>query len=196
MLSVLICQSVFALQLEPLNGCIVWKSNICLLVTSTLLHMPSSVCPAILSEILSSTKNLHLAILSLCLNLTVHTPKCSIIDWFYVLTLLNYFMACKTSHIDLGNSVPNTLNGIKLTSLLESIFYVMHILFLLVLSSSLVNIMDFTFSYLRYLIFTESKLLLHCSSSIVWAYSSSCKANTDWQIRTDNMDTVDTNLNM
>ena len=36
----------------------------------------------------TTTKNLHLAILSFCVNLNIHTSNCLIFDYMYVLVLL------------------------------------------------------------------------------------------------------------
>ena len=71
-----------------------------------------------------NTKNLHLVILSLCLNLTVHA---SIVPYYTdrKLLILLSSVECKASIVDLGNIVLKILNSIKLPSLPESILYCM-----------------------------------------------------------------------
>ena len=58
--------------------------------------IPSSTGPSP-----GTTKNLNLAVSSLCLNITVHTPNCSILDWLYVFSMTELFLvACKATTID------------------------------------------------------------------------------------------------
>ena len=85
---------------------------------------------------------------------------------------LNYSVACKDTIVALGNKSLNILNGIRLPLLVVSFLYIMHTLFWQVLESILVNITDFTFSHLTYLIFSKSKLLSFCWHSSVHSSSS------------------------
>ena len=91
-LSTFMSWTLFAFHLGPLTTCAFWESNILLLcrppiisyinlsMSSTLISgIPSSTGPST-----GTTKNLHLAVLSLCLSLSVHTPKCLILDLLYV----------------------------------------------------------------------------------------------------------------
>ena len=63
------------------------------------LHIVFSMSSNLTSGILSSagpspgtTKNLHLMILSLCLNLTLHTPNCSVPDCLYDFSMMELFL--------------------------------------------------------------------------------------------------------
>ena len=73
--------------------------------------------------------NLHLAVLSLCHNLTADTPTCSILDRLYVFSITEFYVVCNASIVDLGNNTLKFSNGNKVPLLLGSIFYVMHDLF-------------------------------------------------------------------
>ena len=77
-----------------------------------------------------TTKNLHFASLSLCLNLTVHMPNHSIFDGLYLYNMTELFcVVCKAASVDFGNRILKTLNGIRLLSLPVSILYVIHDIF-------------------------------------------------------------------
>ena len=82
-LSALVCLVLFALQLGPLNAYTVWQSDILFLCVSPItsqiiMSMSSNLISGIPSSsglLPGATKNLHLAVLSLYLNLTVHTSS-------------------------------------------------------------------------------------------------------------------------
>ena len=175
--------ALFVLQLGILDASIVCELNFLLscrsLITSpVILSMFSSSMSGIQRSSgtsLGTTKNLHLALLSLCLNFTVHTPNTSISDWPCVFNMTElFFVVSNAANVDFGNNILNTLNGIKLSSLPVSILYIIHTFFWLVLDSILVNITDFTLSKFRYLILTKPKLLPFFSHSIVQGPSSCC----------------------
>ena len=57
------------------------------------------------------TKNLHLGSLSLYPSLTVNTPNCLILGWFYVFDMTElFFVGHKATSVDLGNKILKTMN--------------------------------------------------------------------------------------
>ena len=78
-----------------------------------------------------------------------------------------FLVDCTAANVDFLNRILKTFNDMRLPSLPVSIIYVVCIFFSLVLDSSLLNITYFTLSKLRYLVFTESKLVSLFSHSIV-----------------------------
>ena len=71
--------------------------------------IPSSAGPSLVT-----TKNLHLAVLSLCLNHTVHAPNCLLSNWLYVFNMTALFFVVHTAaDVEFGKRILNTLNGIK-----------------------------------------------------------------------------------
>ena len=84
-----------------------------------------------------TTKNLHVAIISLCLILTVHTPNCLILDSLYVFnTNRLFFVAHNSSLLDFGNNTLKILNGIRSLLAPELIVYVLCTLLWLVLDKA------------------------------------------------------------
>ena len=71
------------------------------------------------------TKNLHLALLFLCLNSTVHTLNCSTLNLLYALNTTElFFMAHNVANVDFGNRIFNTISRFTLSLLSVSILYV------------------------------------------------------------------------
>ena len=67
-------------------------------------------------------KNLHLAVLSLCLNRTAHTPNCQIFALLYMFSMTEVFLvACKTTIVDLGNKMALGYHSFKCL-----VLYVIH----------------------------------------------------------------------
>ena len=136
-LSVLSWRTLFVLQLGPLDVSVICESTVLLSCGSPITsHIIFSMFSSLISSIPSSpgpspstTKSLHLAFLSLWLNLTVPTPSCLISDSFMFLIELNCFVASSAAHVDLRNTILKTLNGIRLPSLPVSILYDIHALF-------------------------------------------------------------------
>ena len=61
-----------------------------------------------------TTKNVHLAFLSLCLNLTVYTLNCLVSNVPYIFNMIElFFVVCKAANINFGNRILKTLNGIR-----------------------------------------------------------------------------------
>ena len=98
--------------------------------------------------------------LSFCLILTEHLLSCAMLDWLYVLSVIDLFIVVFNSAIfALGNSILTALNGITFPSLPVSILY-MFTLFWLVPNSKLLNITDFMLWNVKDSILVESELLL------------------------------------
>ena len=105
--------SFICLQLGPLDACIVCESNflpwcgssisshvIISMFNSSISGIPSSIGPSP-----GTTKKLHLAYISFCLNPTVHVPEHSILDWFYDFNMAElFFVVHKAASVDLGKS--------------------------------------------------------------------------------------------
>ena len=138
-LSNLLSLSVFALQFRVLDDSIVWELNflsVCWPFTLQIFFsMPSNskwgipnnagLCPG-------TTKNIHLAILSLWYKFTVCTTNCSILKLLNVLILLS----CPLSLLlTLETEFWIMWMVLNYHQFLASIFYVMHALLWLVLDS-------------------------------------------------------------
>ena len=77
-----------------------------------------------------NTRDLHVAVLSLYLKVTICTPHSSILDWVNAFNTTELFLVAHNAFcVDFGIRFLKILNGIKLPSLPESILYVKGILF-------------------------------------------------------------------
>ena len=98
----------------------------CLLVVALAIHMLSSVIPIAQYQASrpspGTTKNLHLTTLSLCLSQIEQMLYCSMFKLFYVFRITKLFYVAHNDSVYFGNRLLNILNGIKLPSVLESIF--------------------------------------------------------------------------
>ena len=122
---VLSCSALFALQLELLDGCIVWMLNflsvywpfttLCSIFIMS--NNPISGIPSSLGPSPATTKNLHLAIYLYVLTLLyIHLIAKYLMDCMFLL-LLNFLWHAGALIFDLGNKVLNRLNGLKLALL-------------------------------------------------------------------------------
>ena len=114
-LFVLICWPIFALQLEPLDCCIVWELNSCLLVDLILLYMLSSVCLTIqcqtsLADLGHHLKFQRIYIWTFYLYVLILLYTCLIAQYLTdcMFLVLLIFVACKATTVDLGIKVLKT----------------------------------------------------------------------------------------